>query len=185
MKFRNISKVHQGKFITRYNIEYETENGRIKTYEMISRNPQLQTFEQLRNNKTDAVVMIIHDKSGEKLLLNREFRMATGEWIYNFPAGLVDEGESYFEAARRELREETGLNLLQIDEIWKESYSAVGFSNEKTIVLVGTAEGEILPSDSELEEIEASWYTKEELKKILEEGNFAARTQTYCIMWSR
>ena len=185
MKFKGIEKIHEGKFITRYNIEYETASGKTKTYEMISRRKDITQFDQLHNKGADAVVIIMHDKSGEKILLSREFRMAPGEWVYNFPAGLIDAGETVEEAATRELREETGLTLTQISEVWKESYSAVGFSDEKNVVLVGTAEGKILASDSELEEIQARWYTKEEVKKLLVENIFAARTQAYCLLWSK
>lgn len=185
MKFRNITLVHKGKFINRYNIEYETKSGASKVYEMISRKPDLKCLEDLKNSKADAVVMIIHSPDGSKLLLNHEFRMATGEWIYNFPAGLIDGDESISDAAKRELFEETGLELISIDEIWKESYSAVGFANEKTRVVIGRADGIIRSSDSELEEIEAAWFSKEELREILKTGQFASRTQAYCIMWSR
>ena len=185
MKFKDIRKIHQGKFITRYDLEYETEDGNEKIYEMISRCPDISSFDELRSSRTDAVVMIIHDESGERLLLNREYRMATGQWIFNFPAGLIDPGETADIAAQRELGEETGLKLLHIDEIWKESYSAIGFSNEKTVVVIGTACGEIGQSDSDVEEIEARWYTKAELRKLLDSEFFAARTQAYCYMWSR
>ena len=34
-----------------------------------------------------------------------------GEWAWTPPAGVIEEGEEAYEAARRELREETGLNL--------------------------------------------------------------------------
>ena len=129
--------------------------------------------------------MIMHDKDNEHVLLSREFRMAPGEWVYNFPAGLIDKGEDAASAASRELREETGLHLDHIEEIWMESYSAVGFSNEKNICIVGTASGEILPSDSELEEIEAYWYSKAEVRALLKVARFAARTQAYCILWSK
>ena len=111
--------------------------------------------------------------------------MATGEWVYNFPAGLIDEGENSATAAVRELREETGLHLDHVDQVWKESYSAVGFANEKNICIVGTASGEILPSDSDMEEIEADWYTKAEIRALLNVARFAARTQAYCALWSR
>ena len=185
MKFKRISKVHSGDYITRYDLYYETESGNEKRYEMISRDGNIDSFERLRTEKIDAVVMIVHSRDGEKLLLNHEFRMATGEWIYNFPAGLIDSGESPAQAAARELREETGLTLVSIDDVWKECYSAVGFSNEKTIVIEGTAEGEILPSDSDMEEIEACWYTKEQVRALLAGSYFAARTQTYCALWCR
>ncbi len=185
MKFKSINKLLEGKFITRYDLQYETVSGRIKNYEMISRVKNLSSFEELHDGRVDAVVMIMHDKDNEHILLSREFRMAPGEWVYNFPAGLIDKGEDAASAAARELREETGLHLDSIDDIWPESYSAVGLTNEKNIVIVGTASGEILPSDSELEEIEAFWYSKAEIRALLRAARFAARTQAYCMLWSR
>ena len=185
MKFRNIRKEYQGDFITYYKIGYETEGGKEKIYEMISRDPEIQKLEDLNVKKPDAVIMIIHDSTGEKILLNREYRMAVGEWVFNFPAGLIDQGETISEAAARELREETGLKLTEISELWRESYSAVGFSNEKGSVVIGTAEGTIQKSDSEAEEINAAWYTKAEVRSLLTEYPFAARTQAYCVLWSR
>ena len=35
------------------------------------------------------------------------------------------------------------------------------------------------------EEIEAGWYTKEEVRELLKTAKFAARTQAYCYAWSR
>ena len=37
MKFQSIQKIHDGNFIHRYDITYETETGQEKVYEMISR----------------------------------------------------------------------------------------------------------------------------------------------------
>ncbi|MBQ2604807.1 MAG: NUDIX hydrolase [Clostridia bacterium] len=184
MEFKNIRKEYQGDYITYYKIRYETEGGNEKIYEMISRDPAIESQDDLNSKKPDAVIMIVHDSTGEKLLLNFEYRMAVGEWVYNFPAGLIDSGETVVEAAARELREETGLRLTQIKDIWKESYSAVGFSNEKGSVVIAAAEGTIQKSDSEAEEIKAAWYTKDEVRFLLSEYRFAARTQAYCALWS-
>lgn len=185
MKFRSIKKVHKGKFIHRYDISYETEEGVEKVYEMISRNPSIETLEELQDRSPDAVVLIMHDETGEKILLNREFRLALGNWVYNFPAGLIDPGETPEESARRELKEETGLDLIAIRDKMALSYSAVGFSNESNICLVGTAAGTFQKSSSAVEEIEAGWHTKEEVRRLLESELFAARTQAYCYLWSR
>lgn len=185
MEFQKIEKVHEGAFLTRYDLTYRTAAGRTKRYEMVSRSRDITDFRTLHDGKIDAVVMIIHDAEREKILLSREFRMAPGEWVYNFPAGLIDEGETDAQAAIRELREETGLTLTEIDEVWLESYSAVGISNERNVVIVGTADGEIRPSDSDMEEIEADWYTKAEIRALLNVARFAARTQAYCALWSR
>ena len=145
MKFVSMKKVHEGKFLSRYDIVYETIDGGMKNYEMVSRAKDRTQFDQLHDHKPEAVIMIMHDPSGEKLLINREFRLAMGEFIYNFPAGLVDEGEDLDISAARELREETGLKLVRIDEWMKESYSAEGICDEMGVVCVGVAEGEPSP----------------------------------------
>lgn len=185
MKFKGVTKVQEGHFITRYDLHYETADGKAKDYEMISRNKSLSTFDALSNHAPEAVVLILHDETGERILLNREFRMATGCLVYNFPAGLIDPGESPDEAARRELREETGLTLTSIRGHLDNSYSAIGFSNEKNVCVLGTAVGSFTPSTSPEEEIEAGWYTKDQIRRLIESGApFAARTQAYCYLWA-
>lgn len=185
MILQNIEKKHEGKFIHRYDITYQTEDGGKKVYEMISRNPSLGSAEELHAKKPDAVVLIIHSEDGERLLLNKEFRLALGDWVINFPAGLIDPGETPEQSAKRELKEETGLDLTEIKETLPLSYSAVGFSNETNVCVLGTAAGTFAKSSSAVEEIEAAWYTKEEVRELLQKENFAARTQAYCYVWSK
>ena len=186
MKFKGISKAFSGKFIHFYKAEYETEKGNPKIYEMVSRDGNITGLENgIRNDKCDAVILIITSVDGTKILLNKEFRMAVGDFAYNFPAGLIDPGECLEEAARRELREETGLTLEKIDEVLPVSYSAVGITNEKSCCVIGTASGEFAPSTSDEEEIEAAWYDKEQVKELLKSSSFAARTQAYCWWWAK
>lgn len=185
MEFKGIEKKLEGNYITRYDLTYETVDHKLKTYEMISRNKNLTTREELANHPADAVVLIMHDETGEKLLLNKEFRMACGEFVINFPAGLIDPGETFEQSAARELKEETGLDLVNITDVIGESFSAIGFSNEKNICVIGVAKGNFAPSTSTVEEIEAKWYTKAEVRELLKKEYFAARTQAYCYMWSR
>ena len=184
MEYKGIRKVHEGRFITRYDVDYITAEGNPKTYEMISRNGNIQTLDDLQNKTPNAVVMILTDESGERILVNREYRMAMAQWIYNFPAGLIDLGESAEESARRELWEETGLRIVRIDDILDNSYSAIGFSNERNVCVFGVAEGEFRKSTSDAEEITPGWYTKEEIKQLLRTEPFAARTQAYCYAWA-
>lgn len=185
MKFIKMEQKQKGRFITRYDITYETEDKKEKRYEMISRDGDIQTFEQLHDRQADAVVLIMHNEENDKILLNREFRLAVGEWVYNFPAGLIDSGETVYEAAKRELWEETGLTLDSVGDILSESYSAVGFSNEKNVCLVGTASGTFQKSTSTVEEIVPGWYSKEEVRELMKTQPFAARTQAYCYLWSK
>ena len=110
--------------------------------------------------------------------------MAAGTWVYNFPAGLIDPGEVPEQSEKRELWEETGLELYEINDELGLSYSAVGFSNEMNVCVIGKARGEFRQSTSNVEEIEAGWYTKEEVRNLLKTERFAARTQAYCYLWA-
>ena len=184
MKLEKIDKKEEGKFITRYDITYKTVDDTTQIYELISRNRNGQTREELRGNKPEAVVLMVTDESGEKIVLNKEFRMAAGTWVYNFPAGLIDPGEVPEQSAKRELWEETGLELYEINDELGLSYSAVGFSNEMNVCVIGKARGEFRQSTSNVEEIEAGWYTKEEVRNLLKTERFAARTQAYCYLWA-
>ena len=185
MQYKGIQKVLEGKFITRYNVEYVTAEGHPKTYEIISRNRDIQTLDQLQNHAPDSVILILTDESGERLLINREYRMAMAQWIYNFPAGLIDPGETVEESARRELWEETGLRLVRVDDVLDGSYSAVGFANERNACVFGVAAGTFQKSTSDAEEIVPGWYTRSELKALLRTELFAARTQAYCYAWAK
>lgn len=185
MQYKGIRKVLEGKFITRYDVEYVTAEGHPKTYEIISRNRDIQTLQELQNHTPDSVVLILTDESGQRLLINREYRMAMAQWIYNFPAGLIDPGETVEESARRELWEETGLRLVRIDDVLDGSYSAVGFANERNACVFGVAAGTFQKSTSDAEEIVPGWYTRSELKALLRTELFAARTQAYCYAWAK
>lgn len=184
MKYQGIRKIHEGKFITRYDVDYVTTQGNIKTYEIISRNRDIRSLEALQNRMPDSVIMILTDEGGQRILVNREYRMAMAQWIYNFPAGLIDPGEIPEQSAKRELWEETGLTLVRIDDVLDNSYSAVGFANERNICVFGAATGEFRESTSDVEEIVPGWYTKAEMRELLRTEPFAARTQAYCYAWA-
>lgn len=184
MQYKGIRKIHEGRFITRYDVDYVTAEGRDKTYEIISRNSHIQTLADLQNTTPDSVILILTDESGEHILVSREYRMAMAQWIYNFPAGLIDPGETPEQSARRELWEETGLQLVRVDDILDGSYSAIGFSNERNICVFGVAAGEFRKSTSDVEEIVPGWYTKAEMRELLRNAPFAARTQAYCYAWA-
>lgn len=189
MKFKHVEKVHAGRFIDRYDITYETADGGTKVYEMISRDHGICDAEdplaRLTRPQPDSVILILTNEAGDKVLVTKEFRMACGHWVFNFPAGLIDPGETPEEAARRELWEETGLELVRIDDVLDKSIAAIGFSNEKNVTIFGTARGTFRPSTSAEEEIIPGWYTKAEVRELLRNEYCAARTQSFLYMWSK
>ena len=185
MKFLGMEEKGGGRFLHRYDLRYELSDGKEKKYEIVSRKSGMSTLTELNASAPDAVVLIVTDSAGERLLLNREYRMAVGGWVYNFPAGLIDPGEDIETAARRELFEETGLHLDAILETFPLSFGAVGISNESNVCVLCRASGDFAPSTSAEEEIEAKWFTKAELRTLLQTETFNSRTQTGGWWWSR
>jgi 8-oxo-dGTP pyrophosphatase MutT (NUDIX family) len=76
-------------------------------------------YDRMRNPRSGAVlerlvletpdwVNVVALTRGRDLVCVRQFRFGTGEVELEIPSGIVDPGEGHDEAARRELREETG-----------------------------------------------------------------------------
>jgi ADP-ribose pyrophosphatase len=74
-----------------------------------------------------------------RLVVTREFRVPLAAYEYSFPAGLVDAGESVEETARRELREETGLEVVDFTKISPPTYSSAGMTDESVVIAFVTA----------------------------------------------
>lgn len=184
MKIIALRKIHQGKYLSYYEGDFINENGTKKTYEFTSRNPLL-TLETFSFNKSVGVGLVALNKTHDKVLLEKEFRCACNRYIYNFPAGLIDNDEKVEETAKRELKEETGLSLIRIIDVLPPSYVSPGTTDELMQIIVCEVEGEIKPSCYELEDIEASWFNKKEVKKLLKEKTFmSTRTQMFLWCWA-
>ena len=90
---------------------------------------------------------------------------------------MINEGESIEECIQRELYEETGLSVKKIHSILPPSFAAVAFSDVKTQIAFVEAEGAFEDHTSENEQITADFYTKEEVKELLETEEFSSRAQ--------
>jgi ADP-ribose pyrophosphatase len=114
-----------------------------------------------------AVVMPI-DAQG-RILLVRQFRLPAERYLWEIPAGKIDDGENAFQAAQRELGEETGLSA----KTWKELvsfYPSPGFVQEKMTIFVATdlTQGEAHNMDDE--RIETRWFTPAEIEEGIRTG---------------
>ena len=183
MKLVRLNKIHEGKFLTYYVADYETKLGHIKSYEFISRDKNLKA-ETFGKGKPAGVGMVPISLDKSKVLLQAEYRLATNNIVYNFPAGLIDEGEDALKAATRELKEETGVNLVKCIDILSPSFASQGTSDELMQIVVCLCEGEIKDSTFEEEEIHAKWYDKKEIKELLDKGVYmSVRTQMFLWQW--
>ena len=86
-------------------------------------------------------VCIIPMINDEEVLLIRQYRYAVGEDLLEIPAGIVEEDETFADAAQRELQEEIG-HRGEISEIAR-LFSSPGFSEELLVFFIAR---DLIPS---------------------------------------
>lgn len=186
MKAQSINLIHRGKFLSYYEIKYNDDSGHEKTYEMVSRSTDPAITIDTVGTKLNAIVMFVFNEDQSKVLICKEFRMGTNHWVINNPAGLIDPGETPEIAAKRELFEETGLNLVEIIDTLNPSFTCSGITDELTTLIICKATGEIQGSDSVYEDIYSEWMDKQQVKELLNDKTviMASRTQAILYMWA-
>jgi ADP-ribose pyrophosphatase len=97
----------------------------------------------------DNAVAIVAISEGHVTLVRQE-RVATGGKVLELPAGMLEDGESPLETARRELREETGLHGGEWVEV-AAFFTSPGFTDEKIHLFIATGleRGEASPEGTE------------------------------------
>ena len=82
-----------------------------------------------RKNNAEAVIMIAKMEPSKRYIIIRQFRPPTNSYLLEFPAGLVDKGETRDQTAIRELSEETGY-VGEVQKISPRLYSSPGILSE-------------------------------------------------------
>lgn len=173
MEFLGMEKVKDGKYLKNYELTYLNKAGREKKYEIVSRS-EITGPDALGKRVSGVSIVAYHE---DRLLLLREFRMGVNRYIYNLCAGMIEEGESMEECITRELYEETGLSVKKIRTILPPSFAAVAFSDVKTQIAFVEAEGNFEDHTSDNEQIDAKFYSREEVRELLETEEFSSRAQ--------
>ncbi len=83
-----------------------------------------------------SAVMMPVDERG-RILLVRQYRLPARQYLWELPAGRVDEGETPLKAAKRELTEETGYRAKSWMKI-ADFFPSPGFLAEKMTIFLAT-----------------------------------------------
>jgi ADP-ribose pyrophosphatase len=115
-----------------------------------------------------SAVMLAADEKN-RVLLVKQFRLPAGKDLWELPAGRIDAGESALQAAKRELREETGYKAkkwVRLISYW----ASPGYVAEEMNVFLAEdlTEGEAQPMEDE--RIEKRWFSKKKLHEWIREG---------------
>jgi ADP-ribose pyrophosphatase len=104
--------------------------------------PTVRRFSFERGN---SVAVLILNLNTNKLILISQFRYPTYKngngWIVEAIAGMIDSGETPEEAARREVQEETGMHISNLEHI-STFYPSPGGSSEQIFLYYSEVSGE-------------------------------------------
>ena len=120
-----------------------------------------------------SVVILALDRSKSKkdplVLIERQFRHAAQQYLYEVPAGKMEEGEDHLEAAKRELLEETGCRAAKWKKLVK-YFASPGFLGEWMQVYVAEdlTPGKAQPEEDESFELQL--VPMSELLRLIDDG---------------
>jgi len=89
----------------------------------------VRTRRDIVRHSGSVVILAVEDGSEPRILLERQYRHAARQLLWELPAGRIDEGENDLTAARRELLEETGYTAARWRRILS-FYASPGFLAE-------------------------------------------------------
>lgn len=161
-----ISKaVKEIEFFDNLKSKYKSKEIGLREYDLILK---------AKTGKTKYSDILVYNKDGQLLLVQRDQHDNNGS-KWGVPGGHVDAGEEFLEAAQRELFEETGIWVDELEEVavydkeGKEIHYFKVDLEEETQVVVQNTEGQDYKwvNFSELEDIEMPFNMKENLYKVL------------------
>ena len=175
----SVEKKTDNRFLNMYDLQYENKVGGQGIYHIASRGASIEELKlKTHKNKPDGVIIYaLYGPKRDKVVMVRQYRFSVDDYVYEFPAGLVDAGETYGQAGARELKEETGLDFTPVkaDEMYsKPLFTTIGMTDESCATVYGYASGKISKEGLEdNEDLEVIIADRKEVRRILKEENMS------------
>ncbi|MEI7377957.1 ADP compounds hydrolase NudE [Dickeya chrysanthemi] len=132
-------------------------------------NGERRIYERMRPSGREAVMIV--PVIGDELLLIREYAVGIEQYELGFPKGLIDPGETVFEAANRELMEEVGFGAQQFELLSTLTMAPSYFSSCMNIVVANGLYPQRLQGD-EPEPLQLVRWPLAEMMALLKEPDF-------------
>ena len=144
---------------------------RVVVEELHYKNPRTNDVLYREHVLAGHAAIIIPITNDNNFIIIKEPRTPIGKTVLAFPAGIIENGETEEEGAIRELEEETGYKARKIKKL-RQVYPAMGYSNEKVVIFLAKDLIKTQRHLDEKEDIEIIEVLKEELKQMLDNGEF-------------
>lgn len=141
----------------------------------------------IRHNGSVVILALDHSSSKKNpwVVMERQYRHAAGQFLWELPAGKIEPGEDPLEGGKRELAEETGYHAKK----WKplvEYFASPGFLGEamKIYLAEGLTTGEAHPEEDEKIEIRLIKFN--DILKMIDKGMIQdGKTLTAILLYAR
>jgi ADP-ribose pyrophosphatase len=136
----------------------------------------------VRHSGSVVVMAVDESRSEPRLLLERQYRHAAQDYLWELPAGRIDPGEDELAAAKRELLEETGYSAL----LWKRVlffYDSPGFLDETMAIYLATGlkRGKATPEEDEV--IRKRMFPLSQTLRMIESGALRDGKTIAGVLW--
>lgn len=177
-EIKSIQQKTHNRYLNYYELEAVHRDGSVSPYYMASRAKDANHLKAVtRENKPDGVILYgVYGEAKDRVVLIRQYRYPLGDYVYEFPAGLVEEGEEMGAAGIREMYEETGLTFTPVDagSYSRPFFTTIGMTDESCGTVFGYCSGEPTSVHEEAsEEIQVILADRAEARRILREENVA------------
>ena len=177
-RVNGIKKLTDNRFLNLYELDATFRDGSRAPYYVASRR---KTADQLKavthDSHPDGVILYgVHGEKKDRVVLIRQFRYPLSGYVYEFPAGLGEQGEDMMDAGIREMFEETGLEFIPVEggAYSRPFFTTIGMTDESCGTVYGYCSGEPSVSNQEgTEDIQVVLADRKECRRILREENVA------------
>lgn len=180
-RYTDVRKLTDNPFLNLYEMDALTAGGDSFHYYFATRKKENELQLRTKESRADGIVIypVLKEDPG-KLVMIRQYRYPLDTWLYELPAGLIDEGETPAETAVREMKEETGMDFEVYeggDDAFRKGYFlGAGMTDEINCAVYGYASGDVSALHQEsTESIEVLTVDREEARRILRQEPISLR----------
>lgn len=142
---------------------------RIESLDIQFSNGVMRNYERLARGTPGGAVLIVPMLDTDTVLLIKEYSAGVHRYEVGLPKGKTDAGESFLEAANRELKEEVGYGANKLHHLASFSLAPSYLEHTTEIVIAQDLYAEKLPGD-EPEELEVIPWKLSKISDLLKTG---------------